>query len=290
MSRRLTEKEVKEFIEGQGYKWIGGEYKNTYSKLLLKCPNNHNYEVRVDSFKEGRRCQQCFVESIRLNVDRIKNYIESQGYKWVSGEYKNARSKLLLKCPNNHDYKTTYDNFKIHKCPQCHSENIRIEEEKKFKEFVEKQGYKWEEGKYKNSRSKILLKCPNNHDYEVRINSFKSGRRCPLCNNISKGEQKIMDVLNIHNILYTHDKLIWKENKLRPDFYLPDYNLIIEYDGKQHYESIEYFGGKEMLKLTQQKDKEKNDYCREHNINLLRIPYWEFNNIEAILKKELSLI
>ena len=72
-------------------------------------------------------------------------------------------------------------------------------------------------------------------------------------------------------------------------FYLPDYNLLIEYDGRQHFEISEYFGGYEGFINTKIRDTIKNIYCRNNNIDLLRIPYWEFDNIENILIDKLNL-
>lgn len=82
-------------------------------------------------------------------------------------------------------------------------------------------------------------------------------------------------------------------HKYRYDFYLPDYNLIIEYDGEQHYMPVNFGENdikrmEEKLRTTQEHDKIKNDYCKKHNINLLRIPYWEKQNIETIIYNHLQ--
>lgn len=66
---------------------------------------------------------------------------------------------------------------------------------------------------------------------------------------------------------------------------MPDYNLIVEFDGQMHYYDVGY-GNHEM---TVRHDKIKNKYCDDNNIKLLRIPYWNGNNIEEILTKELNL-
>lgn len=65
------------------------------------------------------------------------------------------------------------------------------------------------------------------------------------------------------------------------DFYIPYLNLIIEFDGIYHIEPI---FGKENLQKIQEHDQIKNKFCKKNNINLLRIPYWEFDNIEQILQ------
>lgn len=82
---------------------------------------------------------------------------------------------------------------------------------------------------------------------------------------------------------------IWIDDKYyRFDFYLPKYNLFIEYDGEQHYKPVKYHNQSDeetnlAFRRTQEHDKIKNAYCEEKNINLLRIPYWEKENIETII-------
>ena len=63
--------------------------------------------------------------------------------------------------------------------------------------------------------------------------------------------------------------------------------LLIEYDGIQHYEAVEIFGGIPAFKKRQKRDQIKNQYCKDNNIKLIRIPYWDYDNIETILEKEL---
>ena len=74
------------------------------------------------------------------------------------------------------------------------------------------------------------------------------------------------------------------------DFYLPDYNTCIEYDGELHYKAVDYFGGDDALGNTKCRDEIKTQYCKENNIKLIRIPYWEFDNIEEILNRELEVV
>ena len=70
---------------------------------------------------------------------------------------------------------------------------------------------------------------------------------------------------------------------LRYDFYLPEYNLLIEYHGEQHEQAYDFFGGEEKLKQQQEHDRRKKEYAELHNIKLLEILYWDYNNIEEIL-------
>ena len=72
------------------------------------------------------------------------------------------------------------------------------------------------------------------------------------------------------------------------DFYLKDYNVLIEFQGIQHYEPISAFGGEEQFKIQQEHDSRKRAYAKQNNIKLIEIPYWDFDNIEEILEKELG--
>lgn len=69
------------------------------------------------------------------------------------------------------------------------------------------------------------------------------------------------------------------------DFYIND-SYIIEFDGAQHYRSMDFFGGEEGLNYNQTHDKLKNEYCRNHNIPLIRIPYWKLKTLNI---KDLQL-
>ena len=94
----------------------------------------------------------------------------------------------------------------------------------------------------------------------------------------SKGENIIDNYLKSVNINYIRQYKFdncKNKRKLPFDFYIPDYNVCIEYDGIQHYESVKRFGGVDNLLKIQQKDKIKNEYCLNNNIRLIRIKYNE---------------
>lgn len=129
--------------------------------------------------------------------------------------------------------------------------------------------------------------------YIALISHVKQGRNCHCgCQkekHISKGERKIKRLLEQSKIIFESEKRFkdCKDYRYLPfDFYLPDYNCCIEYDGRQHYESIQYFGGNEEFIKRQQHDNIKNQYCKDNNIKLIRIPYWDYDklNEEYLLK------
>ena len=141
------------------------------------------------------------------------------------------------------------------------------------------------------SNKKVLWKCQNcSHEWKVSIYARTRGSKltgyislCPVCN-ASKGVQLIFDYLKSNNIPYTVEFKIEECRNIRPlpfDFAIFNSNGslygLIEYQGRYHYEPIEKFGGKEVLKQVQKRDKIKSDYCLNNNIKLLVIPYHEVN-------------
>lgn len=123
------------------------------------------------------------------------------------------------------------------------------------------------------------------YEWNITPTNILSGYGCPQCNE-SKGERKIRIWLQQNKISYIFQyKYVdcKDKNPLPFDFYLPDYNCIIEYDGEQHYKANDYFGGIEKLKIQQKHEKIKNEYCKNNGILLLHIPYYKYKNIKEEL-------
>ena len=102
-------------------------------------------------------------------------------------------------------------------------------------------------------------------------------------------ECEISHFLDKHHIVYEYQKRFIMCRDVNPlvfDFYLPDYNLAVEYDGEMHYQETSLGNN---LGAQQRRDAIKTKYCEENDIILLRIPYWEKDNIESILNDWLFL-
>lgn len=145
-------------------------------------------------------------------------------------------------------------------------------------------------GKYKKAKEKVTLYheiCQQ--EIEVTPDSFLNRDVRCTCITESSGEREIRKFLDCASIDYlcehTFDDCRYK-HALLFDFAVFSSNelkFIVEFDGKQHFEAVEFFGGKDSLKETQIRDGIKNQYCIDNDIPLIRIPYWEFDNIEHIL-------
>ena len=124
------------------------------------------------------------------------------------------------------------------------------------------------------------LEC--GHVYETSYSKIMEGSKCPNCV-YSRGEKAVADVLDSLSIEYTREHSFEYLGRKRFDFFIPSLNIAIEYDGEQHYKSIDAWGGEEYLEYVRQSDALKNDFCDYMGIDLLRIPYWEFDNIDEIV-------
>ena len=288
---KWTYEKVKEYIESFGYKLLSTEYINNRTKLLLECPNGHKWEVRFSSFRDGTRCNYCF-GNIKYTYDYVKEYVKSKGFILISKEYKRARDKIEIECCKcGYRFTPTFDNFKNKNtgCPSCLG--IKKYTYKEIKEYIENFGYELIDQEYSNCRKKMEVRCPQGHIFKTNFDTFKNKNcRCPICNE-SKGERKISDYFDKNNIIYNVQKtfpdlLGEGGGHLSYDFYLPQYNLLIEYQGGFHDGTVtgsyqKYYD----LERQQEHDKRKQDYAEKNNIKLLEIWYWDYDNIEEILKE-----
>ena len=289
---RLTEKTVKERVEERGYEFISTYFIEKGKRIIkIKCNKGHTIDMKWNDFISGNNCGVCN-GTVKHKYEDVKTYIEDFGYELLSNEYKNNFSKLKIKCDKGHEYKTTFSKFQQgRRCPHC-ANNIRYTYEY-VKEYIESFGYELLSKEYVSNSISLTIKCPNGHiTNTLNFNNFKNkDNRCSVCKE-SKGEKKINRFLNELNIKYIPQYKFddCKSKRHLPfDFYLPDYNVCIEYDGEQHFEIVEHFGGLDSFIDTKIRDTIKNEYCKKNNIKLIRIPYWEFDNIEEILKHELEL-
>ena len=294
MARKLSYEEVKEYIESKGCILKSKEYKGGKNKILIQCPKGHDWETRLDTFKSGKGCPYC--SGKKLTYIFVKNYIENEGYRLLSKEFKKSKEKLNMCCDKGHEFNMNFDNFKQgQRCPICYLSSKKLDYSY-VKENIEIDGYKLLSKEYLGGKNKLEMECPKGHKFNMRFDQFQQGKRCPHCNE-SKGEKKISEYLSSNNITYIAQYRYedCKDKITLPfDFYLPDYNTCIEYDGEQHFKPQDFAGkGEEwatnnMLE-TQRRDRIKTQYCKNNNIKLIRISYLEFDNIESILKNNLTI-
>jgi hypothetical protein len=275
------------------------------NKVWWVCEYGHEWETGLRNRTiMNTKCPECCGNKKKDTKTFKSEVFELVGEEYsVVGEYINTITSIYMlhnTCANK--YFVTPANFiRGTRCPKCHGgvvisheEFLNIIYELVSEEYVVK-------SKYINSQTKIkLIHNICKMEWEVVPNNFiNSGSRCPFCSRTrkSKGSMKVrkflIDINAIHKEEYRLSKCRDK-NALPFDFAVfnnyMDVVLLIEYDGEQHFEPARYSDDKKVmlakLKKTQEHDQIKTDYCLNNNIPLVRIPYWDFDNIESILIDE----
>ncbi|TDX48334.1 DUF2726 domain-containing protein [Orenia marismortui] len=311
--RKSNDEFVKDIKKLVGNKYVFLEkYKGSYTKILckhIKC--GYEWKIRPNSFLNSHnRCPKCSTKSAALKHKKTDQEFKQEVFELVGSEYsflekyKKGTRKIKIKhnkCGNIY-YVRPHDFLSGNRCPECSLKKTIKKLRKSNNQFkIEVRELVGDEytvlGKYINYGTKIKIRHNNcGNVYDVTPRSFVyHGNRCPYCKN-STGEEKIKQFLENNAFLFEKeyvfkDCISQKGGTLRFDFAIfnskNEVIQIIEYDGEQHYRPIDFFGGKEGFKGVKKRDKIKNKYCKDNNIPLLRIPYWDFDNIEQILKSKL---
>lgn len=273
---------------GDKYDYSKVEYVHTRKPIEIICPIHGNFSMEPrNHLRSNSGCDKC-KKNVRLtNKDFIKKAKETHGdkYDYSNVEYKNKKSKLIIICPIHGAFEQTARNHIMdgNGCQKCANESISNHQRLTIEEFIEKSKsvhgdkYDYSLVDYKNNLSKIKIICNIHGEFEQRPVEHLRGCNCPKCKE-SKGEKIIREYLIEHKIEYIIQHKFSdcrNKNELPFDFYLPEYNICIEYNGAQHYKPIKYWGGEETLTKIKFRDNIKKDYCTNNNIRLVVIRYNE---------------
>jgi hypothetical protein len=298
---RLSIEKIKSFIEvesNSGCKLISEEYKNQRTKITIECLCTNKFNTTFEKFKyKGKRqCNICGIErgakqKRKSHEEFVTEFYAKFGNEYtILGTYIKDTVKIKIKC-NACDYEYFVFPSSMTRrgtgCKECHLLSTWKTDDQFRKEvfdLVEDEYAPLDE--YKGFHEGIeWLHVPCKSKFTASPASFiSSGKRCSSCHS-SKGEEKIHQFLNGLNLSFTTEKTFEKLkdiNKLRCDFYIGNC-ILVEYDGEQHFQPIDYFGGDKGFQRTKSRDIIKNNYCIENDIPLVRIPFWEFHNIDKIL-------
>lgn len=309
------DKEINELTNGEYT--VEPPYVNSKTKMTFthkKCGTT--FEMKPNNFLNGHRCPVCTLKGrIKKRTKTQEQFVKEvddcygKGQYTVLGTYVNADTPILVihnGCGNEYEARPA-DLIRGHGCQKCaykvRATKIGVNQRSSLKD-VKKEikgilGSNYvvltKDEDYKGNRQKIAikhLKC--GHTYRARFSDIQHGRTgCPYCHklgNFSNGEHAINMILQKYFGLtmdkdyiygYVSPLMTYKSN-LHYDFWFPKRKLAIEYDGKQHFMPVNYFGGVESFKEQQKRDQTKDKFCKDHNITLVRIPYTVTTNKDLI--------
>lgn len=294
--------------------YVGYEYKNKYGNFkiidiervgtrivyVVQCQKcGHIMKKKSGEISEVRKCLGCVrnMEYSLYNVGDIVNglkilkkmpTIDSSGY--IKKEY-------LCECIVDKNIVQIRESHLVNGvgCMECAGKKRGEQQRKSHEEYVAEMSIKnpFMEivGIYVNQDTKIKYVCKVcGHQGESLPNNLLRGGGCPECN-MSNGEKRVLKYLNDNSIIFDEQYTFKDCRNILPlpfDFYLPDYNACIEYDGEQHFHPVKFFGGEEAFNQLKRNDSIKNQYCKDHNINLCRIKYNQ--DVEQRLDEFLSTV
>lgn len=303
-------------VHGDTYGYDKTVYIHSRKKVKIFCKKcNKYFEQEAGLHIGGHGCQKCWRpgawkktgNKARMSQNDFINKartIYGNRYDYSKVIYTGNKNNVTIICSVHGEFESNAGNFiHGHDCYKCSmTENGNHKNEVARKSFLERarkiHGNRYEYlSEYKSAFEKIKMRCtecgrifhqtPSNH---LHVNGYG----CKLCKT-SKGEAAIEKFLIKNNISFIREATF---NNCRGisqvipfDFYLPKYNTCIEYDGIQHFK-ITGFGSsspEKVFKNLKFTDAIKNKYCRDEEIQLIRIPYTDFDNIEKIITDKLKI-
>ena len=266
------------------------KYINSYTKIKIICSIHGVFEQTPQNHIFGQGCPRCG-GTINLTTEEfvkkaIKIHVGKYNYSLV--KYINTETKVKIICPKHGVFMQSPEKHikRSQGCPNCNN-SAKLT----TAEFIEKAKkvhgdiYDYSKVIYKNSKTEVDIICQTHGLFKQKPDTHlrdKSG--CQICR-FSHGEKEVNKILKENNTEFITQKKFKNCKNKRPlpfDFYLPEQNICIEFNGIQHYKPISFFGGKKEFEKLKKRDKIKKDFCKKEKINLIIIKYND--NIEVELE------
>jgi len=270
---------------------IGSEYNIHWSLLKKSTLRRNKIKVLCDGCSKiiEKRLQDC---DVKINEHFCRSCGKKGEKNGIFGLIGEDNPKYGTKVPSITGDKNPAKRIKVREKISKNNRLTNTEFIKRLKErslFSDK--YDFSQINYIDTLTPIKLLCKEHGAFEIKPINLISGSICKLCKSSSKGESKVENILIERKIKYIKEKTFedcrGTKRPLPFDFYLPDYNICIEFDGVQHYKPVERFGGIEGFNEVVKNDNIKNNYCLSNNIKLIRISYKDKKLINYIIQQEL---
>lgn len=292
--RKTTEEFIIDAIRIHGYKYDYSlvEYINAYTKVKIICPIHGVFEQTPTSHLSNHGCPKCSFytyddKKFKIHADKVHNNF----YDYSLMNYENSYTKIKIICPKHGVFEQQPAQHLFGQgCLLCKRDSMFDDKDtfivkgNKVHNFF----YDYSIVNYINSYTKVDVICPIHGIFKQKPKDHLNKKQgCPKCKS-SKGENIISTYLEQNNIKYISQYKFNLCKNIKPlpfDFYLPEYNICIEYNGKQHYKPVDWFGGKKTYEYIINNDIIKYNFCQTNNIILIVIKYDE--NIQTTLNEKI---
>lgn len=296
--RKTNAQWVRQVRELVGDEYIFKEdYHNRNTKIAVKHVKcGTEYSVTPGAFLHGNRCPNCNPSRRRTTAEFKEIVFNLVGDEYlVVSEYTGHHSPVTMyhvECGSRYDVVAS-DFIKGRRCKKCYFKSKRKTNEEWLEQVKKLAGddYQFLEH-YKGDDTKIAYKHSCGATHQVTPNNFINGTRCPACRE-SQGEANVRRYLEELGIPYEPQKSfegLKNKKHLSYDFYIPDRGVLIEYNGQQHYKSIEFFGGKDTYEKQVINDRLKKEFACSLGYKLIEIPYTykTYEEVKELLDNTMS--
>lgn len=299
------------------YDYSRANYVNKRTKVKIICPQHGYFLLTPEEHtagKQARGCPKCSISvwamtKRKTQSDYIKGARLAHGDKYCYDKviYLGKRAKICIVCRTHGDFwQNAQNHLHGNGCPRCAFANKYTNEsfaEKANQIHMDK--YDYSKSVFTGALDYITIICRKHGDFRQTAASHLSGCGCPKCN-ASSGERMVESVLKHTGEQYETQKRfsncrgvengVWGEKRqLAFDFYLPKRNILIEYDGKHHFQPIPFGSDNPEIDFEKQKirDRIKEEFALKNGFTLIRIPFhvlreYGFSGLSDYLLKRLN--
>lgn len=289
-------------VHGDAYNYSLVEYRKATIKVVIICSEHGEFLQKPSDHLAGYGCPQCGLIKSSQNRTRdtsefikLAQEIHGDKYDYQKVVYKKAIEEVEIICPVHGGFgQRPADHLQGKGCRKCGGTfPLSTEDFKVRAAEVHNGAYDYSQVEYINTATKVKIICPKHGKFWQTPNDHLDGHGCHLCQ-ASSGERRISAFLSRLHIKFVPQKKFaacrTKKRCLSFDFYfkIGDLNFLVEYDGLQHFEPVEMFGGEEALKRSQRYDAIKDKFASKNGFILIRIPYTEYDNLEYVLRRAIE--
>lgn len=278
-------------VHGCKYDYDKVKFIKLTDKVELVCSRHGSFwQSFSDHITKRNSCPKCVIDSGRSTNDSFiakSKSIHGDAYVYDKVAYETIASMVTIGCPKHGDFiQRAGSHLQGNGCKKCFLASTFLPVEQFIKKAREVHGDKYDYSKviYRGNKTKVEIVCSKHGSFWQKPNTHTSSRNgCLKCSE-SKGETAIEVTLKKYGIRFIREYRI-EPHRFRYDFYLPDFNIYIEYHGQQHYRPIDLFGGEKTFKAQQLRDEIKRKLVKGSGGKLLTLNYLTLKT--EVVEKEL---
>lgn len=259
-------------------------YTTMTNEVEIGCPKHGSFwQQPITHANYKSNCPKCVIENGRTSHDDFINRCidkHNNKYDYSKTKYVKIHDFIDIICPTHGLFTQKAGIHMVGSgCIKCFRERVNKNNEQFIKDSMDIFGnrYLYNKVDYKTNKTPVIITCKKHGDFKKRPQSHLYGSGCPRCTE-SSGERILSMLLDKYKINYIREYKI-KDYRYRFDFYIPDTNIYIEFNGIQHYHPVDAFGGKAALIKTKRNDQIKKRLVKDNGGILITISYRHFNKL-----------